>query len=193
MSIVCDCGKYDAYTNLGLGTGVDWWVHSACGRPTEAWLRAQGDEMLNYFRGGPLDGQAHETSTMLNSSHGGPQWTRQLAEYRWTSEVIVSERTGKSARVWIHASSPESSEAEPVNAHVGDTDVKNEEKEPIMATKKDVPLEERRKEMKVSRAKVAEQAGLTPAVVYRIEKGGGKTTDEEIESVSAALDALDPS
>ena len=52
-------------------------------------------------------------------------------------------------------------------------------------------LKERREALKVSRAKVAEDAGLTSAKIYRIETGGKRTTDEEVQQVSDALGRLE--
>ena len=60
-----------------------------------------------------------------------------------------------------------------------------------MSKKNEVNLEERRKALKLSRGQVATQSGLTQAKVYRIEKGGARTTEEETAAVTAALDALE--
>gem|GEM_PF-5423117 len=159
--------------------------------------------MLNFFRGGPLDGAAYQTSTMLDASEGELGWTNQLAEYVWTPDVIVSDKTGSSARVWVHNTQVPPDLAEKLRqtarktpaaspsgnaAKAGSSGPAQHDEENRMAT-----LEDRRKSLKLSRKQVATQADITESKVYRIEKEGAKTTDEEKTAVSEALDALEVS
>lgn len=72
-------------------------------------------------------------------------------------------------------------------------EVQTEETVPVDTEQTPVgtPLLDRRKALKVSRAKVAAEAGLTQAKIYRIENAGARTTPEESAVVSAALDRLE--
>lgn len=153
--------------------------------------------MLNFFRGGPLDGLAYTTSTLLDtSSESSTQWAKQLLDYTWTPEVILSPTTGASARVWVHASIPCVPERVPPksSAVTGSPSPAPTKKGNNVAKKDDAvltPLEERRKAGGFSRNQVAQQAGITVSKVYRIEKGGQRTTEEEIAAVTTALDELE--
>lgn len=195
MSLVCECGGKSGFTNLGHGYDQQWWVCAACQSPTKPWLAAQGDDMLNFFRGGPLDGTAYTTSTLLDGSQGGPGWTAQLAEYKWTPEVVVSEKTGASARVWVHKSQapadPMPQPAVSTQAAAGQSSPAPNEEGATMAKKNEQTLEDRRKAGGFSRNQVAEATGLTVSKVYRIEKGGARTTEEETAQLVAGLDKLE--
>jgi len=95
---ICENLSHDGFTNKGAGTPVQWWVCAECGKPRIWWLQAKGgDKVLNFFRGGHLDGQAYLTSDLLHTN----ALPLRVHEYDWTPEVIVSEKTGASARVWV--------------------------------------------------------------------------------------------
>lgn len=153
--------------------------------------------MLNFFRGGPLDGTAYTTSTLLDGSQGGPGWTAQLAEYKWTPEVVVSEKTGASARVWVHhtlaPADPMPQPAVSTQAAAGPSSAAPSEEGATMAKKNEQTLEDRRKAGGFSRNQVAEASGLTVSKVYRIEKGGARTTEEEVATLTAGLEKLEAS
>lgn len=51
-------------------------------------------------------------------------------------------------------------------------------------------LEARRKELKISRAQLSARSGLSQAKIMRIEKGGSRTTDEEIAALTKALEVV---
>lgn len=205
-SVTCECPAPSGFTNLGNIDSYQWWVHASCGRPTEPWLRAQGEDVLNFFKGGPLDGKAYSTSALLDATDPGHvAWVTQLLEYQWTPDVVVSPKTGMSARVWLHSSlAPvlqvnETAQA-PVSASAaaGPPSPASSEEGNEMAAKKKTEaaptgtLEDRRKTGGFSRNQVADKAGLSVAVVYRVEKGvSGKTTAEETAAVTSALDALE--
>jgi len=53
---------------------------------------------LIYFEGGPLDGTAYETKTLL----GLESLNLPVIEYVWTSEKKTSEATGAVAALWRH-------------------------------------------------------------------------------------------
>lgn len=96
---VCDSLSHGEYTNLGAGTPVQWWVCAKCRKPKRWWVEAaKGVSVLNYFRGGHLDGQVYKTSDLIHAN----AIPLKISEYDWTPEVIVSQRTGESARVWVH-------------------------------------------------------------------------------------------
>lgn len=88
--------KY-GYSNLGIGTDQQFWVCGACRRPEANMTRWEADTMLNFFRGGHLDGLAYATADLLQPS----ALPLRVDRYRWTPETITSERTGATARVWI--------------------------------------------------------------------------------------------
>ena len=173
---VCRCRHpQPPYDNLGASYDGRWWVHRECGLPKEAWLRSMGDMMINFFRGGSLDGSAYATSSLLDHPS-------LMDGYHWTPEVMVSQKTGATARVWEHESLGSDPLAEAQSS--GSAAPQGEDGE--MSS-----LKERREALKVSRAKVAEEAGLTSAKIYRIETGGKRTTDEEVQQVSDALGRLE--
>jgi DNA-binding XRE family transcriptional regulator len=146
--------------------------------------------MLNYFKGGPLDNCVYETSMLLTSPT--EPGLKSLSEYNWTPELKTSETTGKVARVWVHGSLfiPGSVSPVPVKPagsiqRVAPTQNTKKEQRPMS------DLKDRRVALGVSRAKVADAAGLTQAKLYRIENEGKKNTDEEVAQVSEALDRLE--
>ena len=101
MSFVCDEIGHtkDGYTNLGTAE-AQWWVCGACKRPTKDLMRwkAKNDMLLNFFRGGPLNGLAYKTSDLLLPN----AIVLRVDLYDWTPETITSEKTGKQARVWVY-------------------------------------------------------------------------------------------
>lgn len=131
--------------------------------------------MLNFFRGGPLDGSAYDTSTLLNTPDVP------ITRYKWTSEVIESKVTGRSARVWIFDESLEEKTSKPAGA------IKQERGTEMSETN----LAERRTAAKVSRSKLSEVSGLTQAKIARIERGSTKTTDEETKAYNDGLAKLE--
>jgi hypothetical protein len=196
--VYCDCGvatgRQEGWTNLGVGTDREWWVHSACHRPGKKWMEGADPGMLNFFKGGPMDGSAYETQTLLDAAAG----SLPVTEYKWTPEVVTSSTTGASARVWLHTSLANDASsvavvppADDARSDDGSSVIGNDVTGGHSMAKKEVNLEERRKALKLSRGQVAAQSGLTQAKVYRIEKAGGRTTEEETAQVAAALDALE--
>lgn len=104
MSLVsCTCGGRAGYTYVN-----GWWVCAICRLPRRMYLEGVingtvpigRDEIMGliYFEGGPLDGSAYETKTLL----GLEAINLPVLEYVWTSETKVSERTGAKAQVWRH-------------------------------------------------------------------------------------------
>lgn len=147
--------------------------------------------MLNFFRGGPLDGHAYETRTLLESAHGREEWSSQVAQYKWTPEVIVSQKTGASARVWVHGPMAAQITAPQPAATVAPGGGSSAPSTYEGADMAEQNLEDRRKAGGFSRNQVAEAAGLTVAKVYRIEKASARTTEEETAQLVAALDKLE--
>lgn len=145
--LTCDLGSHRStgFTNLGAGTDQQWWVCAECGRPTTAWLQSQGDDMLNFLRGGPLDGSAYATSTLLDRSQGHIP----IEEYRWTPEVAISQTTHATARVWVHESikindstyGPVVKPGAPTAAPTGYAGSKIKSQEDTMATKAAAPAD----------------------------------------------------
>ena len=179
--MVCSCVITDphAFKNLREEDDQDgerWWVHIICGKPREKWLRSLGDVMLNYFRGGELDGKAYATSTLLEHQE-------LMDGYRWTSEVITSKITGATARVWRHHDLDEFEVYTP-NQDQDDLVTERQEERPMPT------IEERRIELGVSRQKLADEAGMTHAKIYRIGHDGVRTTEEERRVVNEALDRI---
>jgi hypothetical protein len=206
--VTCTCEGPSGFTNLGDSIENQWWVHASCGLPTKPWLEAQDDDMLNFFRGGPLDGTAYSTNQLLSvpiNTH--PEFAASIAEYRWTPEVVISPKTGASARVWLHQSiAPAPAPPRtPVKKVAGGQPIPAPAQEGTdnMAPKKsaavpppppvavDEDLHARRVAGGFSRNQVAEAAGLTSPKIGRIEKGGGRTTPEEMAQVAAALAKLE--
>jgi DNA-binding transcriptional regulator YiaG len=197
------CGGKKGYTNRGDSLNP-WWACAQCGKPTEPWFAASGGDMLNFFRGGPLEGLVYDATTILNDARLLPF----LTSYEWTPELVTGS-TGRVARVWLHNntisgtvnSTPSHGNTAPENR--SKTMAKNEATtdETVAAAPVEVEvadtegLEAARNELKISRAKLAEAAGLTVAQVWRIEKGGKRTTVEEatkLRDVLAQLKAAVP-
>jgi hypothetical protein len=175
-ALVCTCLDHLPLVNKGDDDAL-WWVHAICGKPIEAWLRARGDQMLLFFRGGPMDGYAYAMSTVLEHP--------ELVEgYRWIPKMIVSKKNDDTARVWLHESLPD--DAEIVLDHERHDLVTIEQEDRAMPT-----MEKRRRDLKLSRERLGELAGLTPAQVQRIESNGVRTTDEERRSINDVLDRLE--
>jgi hypothetical protein len=64
-------------------------------------MQDEGNEVgLILFEGGPLDGTAYETKSLL----GTEALNIPVMEYKWTSEKRTSEKTGSVAQVWKHFS-----------------------------------------------------------------------------------------
>lgn len=106
--IHCTCGGRAGFTCIN-----GWWVCSTCLLPRRLYMEGhlqhgsstaeerEGNEVgLILFKGGPLDGNAYETKTLL----GLESLNLPILEYVWTSEKITSERTGATAQVWRHQS-----------------------------------------------------------------------------------------
>jgi len=175
-----------------------WWCCSVCGKPTSQWFGASVNDMLNLFRNGPLDGMVYEALTILNDARLLPF----LTSYEWTPEVVTGS-TGRVARVWLHSdhnratvdSTPSQVGTVPTTPqNRSKTMAKDETKTAEAAEPKaeKVPantagLEDLRKELKLSRAQLATASGLTVAQVYRIEKGGARTTQAEADLLRNAL------
>jgi hypothetical protein len=173
-------------TNLGVGTDIQWWVCVKCKRPTRAWLGGQ-EPMLNLFLGGPLDGSAYETETLITHAVD-------IKNYVWTPDTRVSTSTGATARVWLHKDVTQDSVGghPSTEMHTGESSEQEHNTTGGMPIMSDSLLE-RRKALKLSRSVVASKAGVTVAQLARIEAGGKKNSQEEISSVSAALDGFTPS
>lgn len=191
MSIFCRCqrgsGGNQGFSNLGA-PGHHWWVHAECGKPTIAFLEGSDSTMLNFFRGGSMDGNCYATNTLCEPD----ALALPITEYHWTPEVVVSAKTGAKARVWLHNSLrtpdkvdnvPGQSEAPETSSSTGGNNVSDIE---TRAT----GLVARRKELKLSRTPVSEASGFTVAQVARIETGGKRTTAEELDKLEATLNSL---
>lgn len=175
--LVCTCHVKDPkYVNLG-NADHRWWVHIDCQKPYEAWLRSLGDDMLNFFRGGDLDGKAYATSTLLDHQY-------LIAEYRWTPDVIISKKTGDTARVWLHESIPDDVEIV-IDQDRHDLKTVRQKDRPMQT------MERRRKALKMSRERLAELVGMSHAQIQRIESNGVRTTDEERRRIYDVLDRLE--
>lgn len=95
----CGGRKRRGFTNRGTLQNP-WWVCAFCLKPTERWFLSLGDDVLNFFRGGPVDGYVTTTKFLL-STEG---LRVPVALYSWTHELITSPTTGKVARVWVYHS-----------------------------------------------------------------------------------------
>jgi hypothetical protein len=136
--------------------------------------------MLNYFRGGDLDGKAYALSTLLDHQY-------LMDGYRWTSEVIISKVTGASARVWRHETLDDAEKAIAEIDRKLDLEVQKQE------VRNGPTIAERRDRLGISRSRLAELAGhgMTHAKIMRIEQDGVRTTDEERAIVNGALDQIE--
>lgn len=97
-SVTCDCAEfYDEEVQPG---GGNWSIGGVCRRPTletwERWLTT--GRLLNLFRGGPLDGLAYSTETLVSSA----ALPLPAQDYGWTPEIVTSDLTGARARVWAY-------------------------------------------------------------------------------------------
>lgn len=193
--IVCQrkCPGRPGFTNIGTAES-HWWVCGACRRPTEEWLRGQGDTMLNKFVGGPLDGMVYTSSSLLEDA----SLAHLVLGYVYTSEVAHSPTTAATARVWELSATVDTTNTDAQNG-VHKMTAPQETQESPVAEAPAPPAEpvdvsgivNRRKSLQLSRTPVAAQAGMTVAQLARIENGGKRTTPEEVAQVTAALDALE--
>lgn len=141
---------------------------------------------LTFFRGGPLDGKAYETASLLD-----PTTAAELPvhEYRWTAEKITSQLTGQTARVWLWKG-PDAAPAAPVNNGSDRTNHK-ESKTMAQNTSTDGLTNEtllaQRKELGLSRRQVAEQAGITQAMLCSMETSGKRVKEGVMDKVAGAL------
>jgi DNA-binding XRE family transcriptional regulator len=133
--------------------------------------------MLNFFRGGPIDGYAYDTSTLL-------QYQDLVLEYRWVPKVIISKKNDDTARVWLHDSLPDDAVI-----------VVDQDRHDLLTIEQEdrrVPtIEKRRKELKLSREGLGDLVGMTHAQIQRIEQGGPRTTDAERRQIEDVLDRLE--
>lgn len=165
----CTCGGGGAgFTNLGEGTTHEWWVCARCHKPAKQWWEAQ-EQMLNFFRGGPIDGYAYETAVLL--SHDALT-IPSLERYRWTPEIVVSQKTGARARVWVF----DGAQTEPA--------------QPEFVPEGNQYLT-RRKALKLSRGELAELSGVNTSQITRLEVGMPikAGTEQQIEQILAKLEA----
>lgn len=133
---------------------------------------------LVYFKGGPLDGRAYETQSLM--THEALR-LEGLSQYKWTPEKITSKQTGAEARVWVWPQEQEYVPAQPPAAEP-------EEQTQMSATE----LTERRKALHVTRASLAEKAGISIARLDKIERG--TNTDEAlVAKVTGLLAELEAS
>lgn len=190
------CGRRPGFTNLGKGEN-QWWVCSECNMPTEQWWSTQGDEVLNKFTDGPLDGMVYTSTSILND----PRLTHLLLGYTFTQEVVKSEKTGAIARVWLfssthHASVVQASTTPTESSTNGRgimTAPESTETAPAAPAPESVntsDLLKARNDLKLSRTQVSQAAGVTVAQLARIENGGKRTTEAEATQVRTALDKL---
>lgn len=176
--MICGC----SHQKVGFTDGGDgFWVCGECGNPTLLYLERQGDELLNLFKGGPLDGKAYETTVLLTAK-GLPE----LGEYVWTPEKVTSQSTGRVARVWNHRTVPVVAVVEqPVRP------AEKKERNTMSQEVVETDLLVRRKALGLSRKKLAELVGTTEAKVWRIETGGTRTTEEEKLAYASGLDSFE--
>lgn len=157
--------------------------------------------MLNFFRGGHLDGQAYETAQLLTYE----AVALRLEDYRWTYETKTSPTTGRKARVWEHKASfpdstaakyngPEAIAARATNPPVPPVLAQPEQESTNMARGKKT-VTERRTALGLGRDKLASRAGITTSQLWRVEQNdaGGeyKLKEGTLESVTKALDELE--
>lgn len=139
--------------------------------------------MRHTFIGGPLDGEVYSTQALLAPAYLPTRVP--IEQYRWTHEV--QKKNGTETRVWLHLSLPDR-----VTQSSPDGPAKNRTKENIMTdTVEYTALEQKRRDLKVSRKALADAAGLTQAQLYRIERGGARTTEEETATVAKALESFE--
>lgn len=140
--------------------------------------------MLNLFIGGPLDGQLHETTKLLAQE----STSLPIEEYRWTPQITRGRVSDRPARVWEHAEGVPAT-SRPVAVISPATEQKEKQ---VSETDVELgPLENRRRELKLSRKAVADTMGSTISKVYRIERNGSRTTEEETALLTLTLDKLE--
>ena len=209
------CRGREGYTNLGDGKN-EWWVCAVCKRPTEKWLRALGDDVLNMFRGGPADGLVYESSFLLTAEG----LRVPVYQYMCTQEMVTSKLNGRVARVWVFQPGPTPSSVAVAQTTTTTNGVNNmsvpEGQVPEVPEVPQVPeapaapeapaekapkiklepvdtsdLVDRRKALGLSRTVVAAAAQVTVSQLYRIENGGARTKQEEADQVRAAIVQLE--
>jgi acyl-CoA reductase-like NAD-dependent aldehyde dehydrogenase len=131
-----------------------------------------GAAMLSWFVGGP---------------HHGVQATLQLTRlvlrgYHPTDVFAAAHDGTLLARAWVFG---DTLDAGAELARCGFRVVHTEEENEMIQD-----LEARRKELKISRAQLSERSGLSQAKIARIEKGGSRTTDDEIATLTKALEVV---
>jgi hypothetical protein len=95
--IACKC---NSIRTRGFKNVNGWWVCNKCELPTTLYLIAMTEKGFSmglvYFEGGPLDGRAYESKSLL----GGQGLLPEVGEYNWTSDKKVSGETGAVAQIW---------------------------------------------------------------------------------------------
>lgn len=155
--------------------------------------------MLNKFQGGPLDQMVYASSTLLSDA----RLAHLVQNYIWTSEIITSDLTGRTARVWLFQPAQPDTVSPNVDNHgrgntkmtapqeSQETGTVEAEAQPAAEPVQTADLLETRKRLGLSRTPVAEAAGVSIAMLARIEKGGARTTAEEAQVVRNALAKLE--
>jgi DNA-binding transcriptional regulator YiaG len=149
--------------------------------------------VLNKFSGGPLDGMVYTSSSLLDD----PRLTHFVNGYSCTGTIVHSQATNAVARVWELSATVDTSRtttqngASPVTAPETTESTEAAEAPAPEAPPVDASgIVQKRKDLKLSRTPVAAQAQITVAQLARIENGGKRTTQAEVDQVNAALDAL---
>jgi DNA-binding transcriptional regulator YiaG len=215
--LVCQgCGRRPGFTNIGT-RAVHWWVCGNCNRPTEAWMKGR-QEVLNKFSGGPLAEMVYDSRTLLTDERlsfavlGYRYTTEQVispvtgAVARvWLYSAEGPDSVTTSAQ--LSASNPSSQGVNTVStpdlptapelpdAPVADAAAPAEAAAPAAPAAPKEPaktddLEPLRKSLGLSRSKLAAASGLSEAKVYRIEKGGARTTEAEATLLRNALNEI---
>lgn len=149
--------------------------------------------MLHKFVGGPLDGLVYTSITLLDDT----RLSHTLLGYRCTGDVVHSQVTGAVARVWEPSATVDTAGtsmqngATEVTAPETTESAETTEAAAVVETVDGAPTKARREALKLSRTPVAAQAGMTVAQLARIENGGKRTTQAEVDQVNAALDELE--
>lgn len=150
-------------------------------------------DIANLFRGGPLDGSAYATET-LTSGEFDFFTNEGYCLYHVTNELVTSEATGAKARVWEYRETPF---APGKNTTTRKKAVMTENAAAAETTETETAvvtngLQDRRKALKLSRKQVSDHSGISQAKVARIEGGGKRTTQDEVDQLAKALDELTP-
>lgn len=190
--LICHgCSGRRGFTNISTDPDIQWWVCGKCLKPTEGWFKSQGDDVLNMFRGGPLDGYVYTSTTLLSDN----RLINLVLGYQFGNEVVTSVTTGKTARVWSFDKVPLAATTDPQEGNKKMTSAQETQEsaeapapapEPIDAS----DIRVKREELKLSRTPLAAEAGVTIAQLARIENGGKRTTQAEADQVRAALTRL---